>query len=497
MVVDQVRWLYLPLEFEYLIVLTDPLACGNCLKKPTLRAKCVYASSTSEGPADSSPVRDANGGASLEKALPGSGVGRGRGPVQQQKQAVLQPRVLADSAPHEQSLNSTTRTLSDPPKHWSSHEHFGSGSSSTFAGQVKAAVDARSGGANQAQSPTATPMVDVSLFPSVQAVADLDGLAGETVCELPPRKQADSFVHAYWSQVNPMLPVLSRPQFMCSYSALFSGTAVGTNERIFLSTVNAVFALAVQSQESLDLNTRERLSGRYFGRAHGLLHLPIWETGSIELIQCLLIMSQYLQCTNKPHQTWMVAGAAVRLAQGLGLHSPELWSAPPQDDAAALKCRVWRACIIMDRYEDHHYTAVLEETNPRIRMICLSQGRPALVSENLVSTVVRMQQDLNSRQSKGCQLPFDDCVASTLEVCEIIHHAAQSCFSPPPTQSSNVVCSHILDPDPTEVTLALILQADGCLRRWNNSLPAHLKYESSMHLQNEDSTRQGTILHLR
>lgn len=264
-----------------------------------------------------------------------------------------------------------------------------------------------------------------------------------------------------------------------------------------MSTVNAVFALAVQSQESLDLSTRERLSGRYFGRAHGLLHLPIWETGSIELIQCLLLMSQYLQCTNKPHQTWMVAGAAVRIAQGLGLHSPELWSAPPQDDAAALKCRVWRACIIMDRYEDHHYTVVLEETNPRIRMICLSQGRPALVSENLVSTVVRMHQDLNSRQSKGCQLPFDDCVASTLEVCEIIHHAAQSCFSQPPTQSSNVVCSHILDPDQTELTLALILQADGCLRRWNNSLPAHLKYESSMDLQNEDSTRQGTILYLR
>lgn len=184
------------------------------MKKPTLRAKCVYASSTSEGPADSSPVRDANGGASLEKALPGSGVGRGRGAVQQHKQAVLQPRVLADSAPHEQSLNSTTPTLSDPQKDRSSHEHFGSGSSSAFAGQVKAAVDARSGEANQAQSPTATPMVDVSLFPSVQAVADLDALAGETVCELPPRKQADSLVHAYWSQVNPMLPVLSRPQFM-------------------------------------------------------------------------------------------------------------------------------------------------------------------------------------------------------------------------------------------------------------------------------------------
>lgn len=391
----------------------------------------------------------------------------------------MQPRVLADSAPHGQPLKSTTSTLSDSQKDCSSREHFGSGSSSAFARQVKAAIDARSGEVNQPQSPTATPMVDISLFPSVQGVADVDGLADGTECELPTRKQADSYVDAYWSRVNPLLPVLSRPQFMRSYSALFSGTSVGTNERIFLSTVNAIFALAVQSQESFDLNTRERLSGRYFGRAHGLLHLPIWETGSIGLIQCLLLMSQYLQCTNKPHQTWMVAGAAVRIAQGLGLHGPELWSAPPQDDAAALKCRVWRACIIVDR------------------MICLSQGRPALISEDLVSTVVRMQRDVDSRQSKDCQLPLDDFVASTLEVCEITHHAVQRYFSPPPTQKSNVGCSNILDPNPTEVILALIVQTDGCLRRWDSSLPAHLKYESSMNLQNEVSARQGIILHLR
>lgn len=303
-------------------------ACGNCSKRPALRSECVYAPSASVCPRDSPSPRHASAN---------SGPALGRGPAQQE------------------TATPTLPTSGTTCKNISSYEHFGNSSSSAFTGQIKAAIDARSfERVPRPQSPTTTPLVDISLFPSLRDDTIAEDLVNGMEYELPPRKQADLLVNAYWSFVHPLFPVLIRSRFMKSYDALFSGTAVDTNERTIVSTLNAVLALSVQLQESLDSKQRERLSGKYFQRAHALLHVPVWETASVDLIQCLLLMSQYLQCTNKPHQTWMLVGLAVRIAQGIGLHLPEIWANPSLDEDAALKRRTWQSCIIMDRYEDRY-----------------------------------------------------------------------------------------------------------------------------------------------
>jgi hypothetical protein len=250
--------------------------------------------------------------------------------------------LITDAASKSQALDSCG----------TSREHFGSSSTGAFIRQIKAAIDAKFGRNTLLQNPSlpnpnAVPLVDASLFPPLQDYTDTDGIAGGMEYELPPRKQADHLLNVYWSFVDPLFPVINKPDFMYSYGALFSGTPVDTNERVLLSTLNAIFALSIQLQESLKPDQREQLSGKYFRRAQYLLRLPVWERGSIELIQCLLIMSQYLQCTNNPHQTWMVVGSAVRIAQGLGLHLSEV--SPSNDQTAALKRRVWQACIVMDR----------------------------------------------------------------------------------------------------------------------------------------------------
>lgn len=193
-------------------------------------------------------------------------------------------------------------------------------------------------------------MVDVSLFPSPQDGTTADALADGFDYDLPPRKQADHLVQAYWSFFHPLFPVLNRLQFMRSYDALFAGTLIDTNQRILSSILNVIFAMSIQLQESLKSSERERLSSKYFQRAYDLLHSPIWEVGSIDLIQCLLLMSQYLQCTNKSFQTWMVVGSAVRIAQGFGLHYSNLWDVSSQGENLALERRVWQSCITMDRY---------------------------------------------------------------------------------------------------------------------------------------------------
>lgn len=328
-------------------------ACGNCSKRPALQGKCIYTPSGPECLTGSPSARDSH--PSLEKTPSESR--HGRESVQPPKPGVLQqPKIFPSPASREQLLPlpvtpSQSRSCTDGRE---SREHFGRSSSIVFTEQIQAAIDARSGATVQAQSPIAMPMVDVPLFPSHQDDAVIDGLADGMEYELPPRKQADYLVHTYWSLVDPLFPVLSRPRFMHSYGSFVAGTMVNTNERIFVTTLNVIFALSIQLQESLVSHQRERLSGKYFQRAQDLLRLPVWETGSIDLIQCLLILSQYLQCTNKPHQTWMVVGSAVRIAQGLGLHLPEIWTTSFDDESVALKRRVWQACIMMDRYEDQY-----------------------------------------------------------------------------------------------------------------------------------------------
>ncbi|KAI1045989.1 hypothetical protein LB505_013872 [Fusarium chuoi] len=74
-----------------------------------------------------------------------------------------------------------------------------------------------------------------------------------------------------------------------------------------------------------------------------------WEPGSLELVQCLLVTSQYLQSTYNPHQTWMVIGSAIRMAQGLGLHLPETSANRPDPGERELLRRIWYGCVLMDR----------------------------------------------------------------------------------------------------------------------------------------------------
>ena len=71
------------------------------------------------------------------------------------------------------------------------------------------------------------------------------------------------------------------------------------------------------------------------------------ESGSLSLVQALLLLSNYAQKRNKPNTGWNSLGLAVRMALGLGLHR-EL----PQWDISLLqreiRRRVWWAVFVLD-----------------------------------------------------------------------------------------------------------------------------------------------------
>jgi hypothetical protein len=169
---------------------------------------------------------------------------------------------------------------------------------------------------------------------------------------LPSRKHADYLIDIYWRHIQPLEPFLDREHFFHSYQALFAGSLFNEDERIFVSTLNTVFAISTQLQEKMPREKREEASNTYFNRAWTMLRPEtiIWEPGSLELVQCLLLMSRYLQCTNNPHRTWMVVGSAVRIAQSLGLHLPGASSSSPPGRDSRLRRHIWQCYVFMDRF---------------------------------------------------------------------------------------------------------------------------------------------------
>lgn len=195
-------------------------------------------------------------------------------------------------------------------------------------------------------------MTDAPLFGSLPRRQVADGNSHHVENVLPQRKHADHLIDIYWRHIQPVEPFLEQERFYRSYQAMFAGGSLETDERIFVSTLNIVFALSTQLQECMRPEDREEASNTYFHRAWALLRPEtiIWEFGSLELVQCLLLMARYLQCTNNPHQTWMAVGFAVRIAQSLGLHLPESLSSSdaPKSDSR-LRRQIWQCCVYMDR----------------------------------------------------------------------------------------------------------------------------------------------------
>ncbi len=214
-----------------------------------------------------------------------------------------------------------------------------------FAGQVARAIETRGGFHNTSKL---VPFVDAPLFGDIgeqhpSAVLDF-------ATELP-RPYADKLVSIYWKHIHPVEPILDQQRFYRDYDAYSRPVAlIHPDREIWLSTLNVIFALAVQIQESIPMQERDCEGNRYFQRAWALLRPEaiLWKPGSLELVQCLMLMNRYLHCTNNQQKSWMTAGLAIRIAQNMCHSTPEMNSANDCDNQ--LKRKVWASCVALERY---------------------------------------------------------------------------------------------------------------------------------------------------
>lgn len=322
-------------------------ACGNCVRRSDLR--CHYTSVPSErAPKPESqpealrvhvptkpqlsaeyipntPVRGQTLRAAAVPAPPSSAGSKNSTPS----------RPVKGEPPSPSGIDSMTTVLEDGEH---TQQYFGSSSAGSFTQRIKSAIDAKLGVSTASDTGGTLPATTLGPTPAVGALE----------YTLPPRRTADRLIGVYWYYVDPLYPFLERRNFEQTYERLFTGTPVNVDERIFVTTLNVMFALSTQLLESLEQEYRDDSSNLYFRKAQDLLPLNLFNPGSLELVQCLLLMSQYLQCTNCPHQMWMVVGAAVRTAQSMGLHLSQTSDVGDVQKREILR-RLWYGCVLMDR----------------------------------------------------------------------------------------------------------------------------------------------------
>ncbi|KIW14389.1 hypothetical protein PV08_07171 [Exophiala spinifera] len=182
---------------------------------------------------------------------------------------------------------------------------------------------------------------------------------------LLPRPIMDAALGTYWERIYPLYPFIHKPTFTRAYEQLWDpgpaeselntpeaglgGSAeYGPRSIVYHCALNVMLALATQFM-NMPRDDRRRLEEVFANKARDLCRLDLFDDGSLAVIQTLLIMTQYLQCTPHPNRCWLCIGITCRLAQSLGLHieNPQAgkWTGP---FALEMRRRVWYGCVTLD-----------------------------------------------------------------------------------------------------------------------------------------------------
>lgn len=222
---------------------------------------------------------------------------------------------------------------------------FGSSSAAGFMRQIKVAVDRKISSPDQRPSSP-----DEALGSSILTGHNQRHLHTAPTYVLPPRRTADSLMDVYWDYVFPLYPFIDSGYMRGEYAKIWRGDTLRHDENMVMCTFNVIFALASQLADFIPPGEREAAADTFFSRAKGLFQFNLWDTGSAGLIQCLLLMAQYLQSTDSAHQCWIVTGLAIRNAQSLGLHLPQTIARFSNFQEQQLARKLWHGCVLMDRY---------------------------------------------------------------------------------------------------------------------------------------------------
>ncbi|KAF1922890.1 uncharacterized protein M421DRAFT_426386 [Didymella exigua CBS 183.55] len=292
--------------------------------------------------------------------------------------------------------------------------------------------------------------------------------------ELPAPEDTRRLINAFFVDTATLFPYLHRETFLNAY------TAVGDNNwtkvrRTWLGLLNMVLALATSAVVDSRVSAPNRMAASdiFYRRAVDLCRERMMRGATLEIVQCSLLMGQYLQGTHDSVQAWVVHGIAVKAAYALGLHCNH---AP--DDISPLerevRKRTWFGCVVLDR------------------TLSMTFGRPPSIPESFVRieapkpyhlVVPGLEEDPNEFLTVGF---FN----ATINLYRIMSQVIDSLYS------QNIGCDTI----ETNDTILRLFQLEQELSKWKQSVIPELtvlSVDDPMNLTSANAFGSSTFLKTR
>jgi hypothetical protein len=278
---------------------------------------------------------------------------------------------------------------------------------------------------------------------------------------LPPRQFADELLRWYWLNFHSVFPFLHWPMFKARYHAVWKEKVASSptfDDLLFYATLNMVFATACLRNEIIELHHRHYYGDEFYKRSLRLMSAETIDAASIPIVQLLLLRGVYLYFAGRADRCWLMSGAAIRVAVGLGLHTT------PKRQISQLeremRRRVWfGGCVSLDQ------------------ILSTIFGRPGAIFPGLTQTPLPLaiDEEYLSTTEEGRQpdgLPSRmDMINYTVKLLQVVEEMRASARMPGIKLKTGSQDFSL--PDPTAV-----LGIDSKIDDLFNEMPAHLRVDA-------------------
>ncbi|KAK4464105.1 activator of stress genes 1 [Cladorrhinum samala] len=333
-----------------------------------------------------------------------------------------------------------------------------------------------------------------NIFPAISGASsnNIDRSLGELGLQdvaFPQPQMAQDRISWYWHHVHSVFPFLHRPTFERRYQS-FSQTGLspqeshlGFDEAVFHATLNMVLAMGSQRNGTIPPAERQYQAEEFYRRSLRLVSVEALDTMSLSIVQLLLLRALYLYFSGRADRCWVMAGAAIRVATGMGLQTVP--RRPMSQLEREMRRRVWHCgCVGVD--------LILSSTFGRGPLISRAVSQPplplAIDDEYLSATEEGSQPD-------GVPSRMDLAIYSTniIAIMEAMHSPERT----PRLKLAHGGIEHSV-PDPSA-----ILRLNSMIDDFLDGLPAHLRPGadySRMMIRQEDYSyfaMQGQVIRFR
>ncbi|KAL3475745.1 fungal-specific transcription factor domain-containing protein [Aspergillus californicus] len=294
------------------------------------------------------------------------------------------------------------------------------------------------------------------------------GLSGSWMCgqasdafRLPPGPEVRRLSRHFFSDTGHLFPYIFQAGFWTTYEAA-EGSGFKEVRPSWLGLLNMILAMAISTFPDPRMRAADRAahSDVYFDRAKTLCLNHMMTGASVETVQVMLLMSQYLQGTQRPTETWTIHGLAVKAAFQLGLHSMDAvqhFDPMERED----RIRTWYGCIVLDR------------------TLSMTFGRPPSIPENYVRVPLPSHLILHNYSNDPWSTEEDSTKfwTSTITLYQIMYRVIDSLYG------CNISFNFA---SPLADIASSIIEIEQQLTAWQAALPQPLKLVDADDLQNID-----------